>query len=191
MGNLRSVTNALERVGERTKLARDTRGLAAADKIVLPGVGAFGQAMANLRVMGLLEPLVKSMGDDKPLLGICLGFQLLFAESEEHGHHLGLGVFRGRVRRFPTGVKIPHIGWNTIQIERTDPLLAGIPGGTFFYFLQSYYAEPEDRSIVAATTAYGGSFASVVSRGKIFGVQFHPEKSQDAGLKLLENFTRL
>lgn len=200
MGNLRSVEKAFERIGYDVKIARTPEEIGNSDKLVLPGVGAFGRAMRNLRQMGLLKPLRDSLREGKPLLGICLGLQLLFQESEEHGMHEGLALFRGRVRRLPRGVKVPHIGWNQVHIKRNSPLLEGIPDGSFFYFVQSYYVELQDsgsaieelttppKERVIATTDYGIEFASIVSRDNVFGVQFHPEKSQDLGLRLLKNF---
>jgi len=197
MGNLRSVEKAFERIGYGVKIVRTSEEIASSAKLILPGVGSFGQAMKNLRQLDLLEPLRDSLRDGKPLLGICLGLQLLFQESEEHGLHEGLAVLRGRVRRLPGGVKVPHIGWNQVDIRSENPLLKGIPDGSFFYFVQSYYVEPggavspESTTTpprVIATTDYGIEFASVVARGNVFGVQFHPEKSQDLGLRLLKNF---
>jgi glutamine amidotransferase len=188
MGNLRSVEKAFERIGYDVKIVQTPRGIVNSDKLVLPGVGAFGQAMRNLHQMGLLEPIHESIHKGKPLLGICLGLQLLFEESEEHGLHKGLKVFGGRVRRLPTKVKVPHIGWNQIQIKQENSLLEGIPDGSFFYFVQSYYVEPRDERIVIATTDYGLELASIVSKDNVFGVQFHPEKSQNPGLRILKNF---
>lgn len=211
MGNLRSVEKAFERIGYAVKIVRTSEEIASSAKLILPGVGSFGQAMKNLRQLDLLEPLRDSLRDGKPLLGICLGLQLLFQESEEHGLHEGLAVFRGRVRRLPGGVKVPHIGWNQVDIQSENPLLNGIPDGSFFYFVQSYYVEPDGAVSpestttpapggvvrpkstttpprVIATTDYGIEFASIVARDNVFGVQFHPEKSQDMGLRLLKNF---
>lgn len=211
MGNLRSVEKAFERIGYGVKIIRTSEEIANSAKLILPGVGSFGQAMENLRQLDLLEPLRDSLREGKPLLGICLGLQLLFQESEEHGLHEGLAFFRGRVRRLPEGVKVPHIGWNQIDIQSGSPLLKGVLDGSFFYFVQSYYVEPggavspESTTTLApggavrpksattpprviATTDYGIEFASIVTRGNVFGVQFHPEKSQDLGLRLLKNF---
>lgn len=191
VGNLRSVQKALERVGATAIVTDDPAALDAAQGVVLPGVGAFGDGMANLRARGLIEPLLRQVWQDKPLLGICLGMQLLFEESEEMGHHRGLGLLPGRVPRFPEGdLKVPHIGWNQLRITECE-LLDGITDGAHAYFVHSYYVAPEDPADVLATTEYGLEFASVVGRGTIFGAQFHPEKSQDVGLRLLSNFARL
>jgi glutamine amidotransferase len=191
MGNLLSVQKALERVGCPARVARTAEELAESERLVLPGVGAFGQAMANLEQRELLAPLRSACAEGKPLLGICLGLQLLFEASEEHGYHEGLGLFRGDVCRFPGDVRVPHIGWNQLRITRESPLFEGIPDNTFFYFVQSYYVRPEDATLVAGTTEYGVPFAAAIGRKNVFGVQFHPEKSQQAGLRLLANFGRI
>jgi glutamine amidotransferase len=191
VGNLRSVQKALERVGATAIVTDDPAALDAAEGVVLPGVGAFGDGMANLQARRLIDPLLRQVRQDKPLLGICLGMQLLFEESEEMGHHRGLSLLPGRVLRFPEGnLKVPHIGWNQLRIAECD-LLDGINDGAHAYFVHSYYVAPEDPADVLATTAYGLEFASVVGRGTIFGAQFHPEKSQDVGLRLLSNFAHL
>ena len=191
VGNLRSVQKALERVGATAIVTDDPAALDAAQGVVLPGVGAFGDGVANLRARGLIEPLLRQVWQDKPLLGICLGMQLLFEESEEMGHHQGLDLLHGRMLRFPEGnLKVPHIGWNQLRITECD-LLDGINDGAHAYFVHSYYVAPEDPADVLAMTEYGLEFASVVGRGTIFGAQFHPEKSQDVGLRLLSNFARL
>jgi len=188
MGNLRSVQKAFEAVGHAARIVRTPQEIADSEKLVLPGVGAFGQAMENLSQADLLRPLRTAVGEGKPLLGICLGLQLLFDQSEEHGLHEGLGILEGRVRRLPEGVKVPHIGWNQVSITRDDPLLEGISDGVFFYFVQSYFVQPRDRETVIGTTDYGVRFATIVGSETVYGVQFHPEKSQDAGLRMLKNF---
>ena len=188
MGNLLSVLKAFERVGRPARIVRTARELNTSDKLVLPGVGAFGQAMENLAQRGLLAPLRDAIADRTPLLGICLGLQLLFDRSEEHGNHEGLGLLRGDVTRLPSTVKVPHIGWNQLAIVRKSPLLDGIPDDAFFYFVQSFYVRPENVACVVGATDYGLPFASVVEEDHIFGVQFHPEKSQQVGLRLLANF---
>ena len=190
VGNLRSVQKALERVGATAVVSDDPDALEAARGVVLPGVGAFGDGMANLRARGLVEPVLRQVEQGKPLLGICLGMQLLFEESEEMGHHRGLGLLSGRVVRFPEGeLKVPHIGWNQLRIRR-GPVLDGVADGAYAYFVHSYYPVPEEAGDVQATTEYGFAFASVVGRGDIWGAQFHPEKSQEVGLRLLANFAR-
>jgi glutamine amidotransferase len=192
IGNLRSVEKALQRVGAEAGVTSDPAVLDAACGIVLPGVGAFGDGMEHLRARQLIDPVLRQVERQKPLLGICLGMQLLFEESDEMGLHRGLGLLPGRVIRFPEGeLKVPHIGWN--QLWQADPgpemaLLEGIPHGAHAYFVHSYYAVPEVPGDVLARTDYGIEFASVVGRGRIFGAQFHPEKSQDVGLRLLRNF---
>jgi len=191
MGNLRSVQKAFERVGAQAVVINNPEALQDADALVLPGVGAFGDAMTNLRAAGLVGPILSAVGEGKPLLGICLGMQLLFEESEEMGCHQGLGLLPGRVRRFAEGLKVPHIGWNQIHIRRPCPLLTGVRDGSFAYFVHSYYADPAEEEIVVAVTDYGPGFASVVAQGRVFGIQFHPEKSQDVGLRILRNFVSL
>lgn len=205
MGNLRSVQKAFETVGHQAVVTRDPRAIAGADRVVLPGVGAFADCMANLEQYGLVEPIRKAIGSGKPFLGICLGLQLLFTESEEFGVHKGLGVLSGRVKKFPWGLapakgqapaepepvprlKVPHMGWNGVTVTREAPPLRGIASGEHVYFVHSYYVEPQDRSLVATTTDYGLPFASSVWRDNIFACQFHPEKSQAAGLRIVKNF---
>jgi glutamine amidotransferase len=203
MGNLRSVQKAFDRVGATAVVSPNARDIERAEALVLPGVGAFGDAMRNLRANGLVQPLLAVVDAGKPVLGICLGMQLLFEESEELGIHRGLGLLPGRVRRFPFGSraastlgpsrpmsKVPHIGWNQIRIRRAHPLLEGVPDGSFAYFVHSYYVEPGHPSPVVAETDYGLDFASVVGRGNRMGIQFHPEKSQAVGLRILANFAR-
>ena len=190
--NLRSVQKALERVGATAIVTSDPADLDAARGIVLPGVGAFGDGMEHLRARGLVDPVLRQVSRGKPLLGICLGMQLLYEESEEMGHHQGLGLLPGRVVRFPEGeLKVPHIGWNQLHKTGDNParrLLAGVAAGAYAYFVHSYYVQPDDPADVVATTEYGLAFASVVGRDRIFGAQFHPEKSQEVGLRLLQNY---
>jgi glutamine amidotransferase len=195
MGNLGSVQKALERVGATAVVTSDPAVLDTAQGVVLPGVGAFGDAMANLRARRLLEPVLRQVKEDKPLLGICLGMQLLFDESEEMGRHRGLGLLPGQVVRFPEGtLKVPHVGWNQLRMADRRPemaLLEGIADGAHAYFVHSYYVVPGEPADVLATTEYGLEFASMVGRGTVVGAQFHPEKSQEVGLRLLRNFARL
>jgi imidazole glycerol-phosphate synthase subunit HisH len=191
VGNLRSVQKALERVGAEAVVSGDPGSLDAARGVILPGVGAFGDGMAQLRARGLVEPVLRQVEVGKPLLGICLGMQLLFEESEEMGRHTGLGLLPGRVVRFAEGdLKVPHIGWNQLQV-RQDPLLAGFANGSYAYFVHSYYVAPAEAEDVLATTEYGLQFAAVVGRDQVWGAQFHPEKSQEVGLRLLQNFAGL
>ena len=191
MGNLRSVQKAFERVGYPAMITARPEDVAAAKRIVLPGVGAFGDAMINLRQEGLIDPIAAAISEGRPFLGICLGLQLLFAESEEMGQHRGLGVLPGAVRRFPEGERVPQIGWNQIHIQKAVPLLAGIPDGSFYYFVHSYYVDPEDAGDVVTTTDYGIDYTSIAGHDRVFGIQFHPEKSQDLGLRILKNFAEL
>lgn len=194
MGNLRSVSKALEKTGAAIVVTAEADKIRESEALVLPGVGAFGQAMEELRRRGIVQPIVRCIEEGKPFLGICLGLQLLFSESEEGGGHKGLGVFAGRVRRFPNGVKVPHIGWNSITkctpAGQSSAIFTEVPDRSYFYFVHSYYVEPEDGSIVATATEYGGRFASSVVQGNVFACQFHPEKSQKLGLQLLKNFAQ-
>ena len=191
MGNLRSVQKAFERVGYRAVITGRAEDVARAGRVVLPGVGAFGDAMANLTRAGLVHPLLACIAEGRPFLGICVGLQLLFTESEEMGRHAGLDVLPGRVRRFPDGERVPQIGWNQIHIERETPLLEGIPDGSFYYFVHSFYVAPRDPNDCLATTDYGIDYTSIAGRDNVFGIQFHPEKSQDLGLRILRNFAKL
>ncbi len=192
MGNLGSVRNACRFLGIPAEIlasparARDCRAL------ILPGVGAFGDGIAHLRERGWAGTLEAWVADGRPLLGICLGLQLLFEESEESPGARGLGWIQGRVRRFPAapGLKVPHMGWNRVHQTRPDPVWEGAPDGSHFYFVHSYFAEPADPSVVAGRTNYGVEFCSVVRWRSVFAVQFHPEKSQRVGLRLLGNFAR-
>ena len=187
-GNLGSVENALGRLGMRAVVTQDPRVLEDARALVLPGDGAFHDAMSNLQSLGLLEPLKAALDEGRPFLGICLGYQLLFTESEEFGQGKGLDVIPGTVRRFPGGLKVPHMGWNTVEHGGDLRIFDGIPSGAHFYFVHSYYPSATDPSLPAATCTYGVTFPAAVGRGTLFATQFHPEKSQRWGLKLLENF---
>jgi glutamine amidotransferase len=189
MGNLRSVEKAFEKVGADVNVSRDPDDVRSADHLVLPGVGAFGDAMTNLEKRGLIEPIKEEVAAGKPFLGICLGLDLVFDESDEHGLHQGLGLVPGRVELLPTDLKIPHIGWNQIRIEKESRLLAGIPDGSYFYFVHSYVVVPERDSDILCRTEYGCNFVSAIENGNIAAFQFHPEKSSAIGLKILENFS--
>jgi len=188
MGNLRSVQKGFERVGHAATVTNRPEDVARADRVVLPGVGAFGDAMVNLRTAGLLEPIGDAIRRGRPFLGICLGLQLLFSASEEMGRHEGLDLMPGSVRRFPEGERVPQIGWNQIHRRRETALLSGVPDHAFFYFVHSYYVSADISSDVVATTDYGIDYVSIAGRGCVYGVQFHPEKSQDLGLLILKNF---
>lgn len=196
MGNLRSVAKALEHVGARPIVTRDPEVIRKASKTVLPGVGAFKKCMENLEKYKLTEVVRDAIHSGKPFLGICLGLQLLFDEAEENGPTKGLGIFRGKVPRFHFSdenkiLKIPHMGWNQVTYSHSNPLLKDIASGTEFYFVHSYHVVPADASLIAATTSYGYDFCSMIHKDNVFACQFHPEKSQAAGLKLLKNFAEL
>lgn len=193
MGNLRSVEKALLRVGGKVRVIQKPEELNDADQLVLPGVGAFGDCLYHLRKQNLIEPLKQWVQKGKPFLGICLGYQALFEWSEEGANVEGLGIFKGEVVRFPEcGLKIPQIGWNQIQIQKSAcPFLRGISDGSYVYFVHSYFPKPLDASSIATQTEYGISFASMIWKENIFACQFHPEKSQKIGLKMLENFVSL
>lgn len=191
MGNLRSVQKAFEKIGVTARIVPFPRDLERARGIVLPGVGAFGQAMNNLRTIGWDVALRESVARGVPLLGICLGMQLLFESSEEMGQHEGLGILRGAVKRFDGTLKVPQMGWNQIHIKQPSVLLRDIAEGSYAFFVHSYYCAPRDESVILATTDYGIEFASVVGYENVFGAQFHPEKSQSVGLKMLANFAEL
>ncbi len=189
MGNLRSVQKGFERVGHNCIITRNPEEISNASHVVLPGVGAFKNCMDNLKNYGLIEPILNAIKSGKPFLGICLGLQLLFSESEEFGKHKGLDVIKGKVVRFSTSeLKIPHMGWNDIKIKNRPAVLKDIPDGSYLYFVHSYYVAPEDANVITTTTFYGIDFASSIWKDNIFACQFHPEKSQKTGLKILKNF---
>jgi len=190
MGNLRSVQKGFEHAGFAARIVNDAAEVERAKALVLPGVGAFRDAMANLAGAGLLGPLARAVEAGKPLLGICLGFQLLFEESEEWGHCRGLGFLPGRVVRLAgEGLKVPHMGWNAVRQRGSSPLWTGIPDGSYFYFVHSYYVAPGTHA--AGVTDYGAPIMAACARDNVYGVQFHPEKSSRLGLALLANFGRL
>ena len=192
MGNRRSVEKALEHVGARATIASDHATLRAADGLVLPGVGSFPLAMRNMRELGLDEPLRERVAAGVPLLGVCLGMQLLFERSSEHDGAEGLALIDGDVRELDAqGRKLPHIGWNEVSFTRSSPLLDGLPARCAFYHVHSYAAAPAHAQDVLGSAEYGERFASAVERAQLYGVQFHPEKSSAAGLRLLANFTRI
>ena len=193
MANLRSVQKAFERVGANAEITSDLKVVAAADKIVLPGVGAFRDAIARLRESGLAEPIVEHINKGRPFLGICLGLQLLFTRSMEDGEHQGLNVFAGDVVRFAKtpGLKVPHMGWNQLRFRADCPLFRGLPEDSAVYFVHSYYAVPVDPKVTAATADYPTPFTAAVWKDNLFATQFHPEKSQAIGLAMLKNFAQL
>jgi len=191
MGNLRSVQKGFEKVRVAAAVVKEPHMLDRAAGVVLPGVGAFADAMANLRAAGMDGAVHRAVEAGKPFLGICLGLQLLFDASEEWGHTEGLGIFPGKVRRLPEGLKVPHMGWNQIEILKKDPLLERVPDRSSFYFVHSYAVEPAEEGLALALTEYGVKFTSMVGRERVYGIQFHPEKSSSLGLKILENFGRV
>jgi glutamine amidotransferase len=189
MGNLRSVAKALEFVGfKRVVVTSDPDEVSDAEAVVFPGQGAFRKAMENLKRLGLVEVLIRTIEEGKPFLGICLGLQLLFEKSYEHGVTEGLGVLKGEVKLLPPGVKIPHIGWNQVHLKKETEMFRGIEDGDYFYFVHSYCVFPEEREVIASVTDYGTEFVSSIERDNLWAVQFHPEKSQKKGLTLLRNF---
>lgn len=210
IANLRSVEKGFEKVGISARVVKEPRLLRDAAGIVLPGVGAFADGIATLETAGFIEPLLREVRSGKPVLGICLGLHFLFSESEEFGLHKGLDLLPGRVRRFPDTIlssgfgprspvpgvpssplKVPHMGWNRVHPRKEVPIMRGIPDGSYFYFVHSYYVEPEEEGVIAGVTEYGISFTSMIWRDNLFATQFHPEKSQGLGLQLLANFGRL
>jgi len=194
VGNLRSVKNSLDHLGVPNAFVSKPDGINSFDKIILPGVGAFGAAMKKLNSLGFAEEIKKFASKNKPILGICLGMQLLFDESEEHGKHKGLGLIKGKVLPFSEKVKdlpLPLIGWNNITKVGASPLLENMENDPSFYFVHSFYCQPEEPSITIASADYGIKFSAVIHRNNIFGCQFHPEKSQSAGLQILKNFSNI
>ena len=192
MGNLRNVQKGFEKIGFEATLTRNKKEIGKASAIVLPGVGAFKDCMENLEKYGLIDPLLRSIEKGKPYLGICLGLQILFSKSEEFGSHKGLDLIRGNVVKFKPDPehKVPHMGWNTIEKEREVPMLQEVESGAFFYFVHSYYVVPEEAQVISTFTTYGNPFVSSISKENLFATQFHPEKSQQKGLRILENFVK-
>lgn len=192
MGNLRSVSRAVETVGGQARIVSDPDEVRRADRVILPGVGAFADAIAELKKTGLDQAFIEAVRAGKPCLGVCLGLQLMFEESEEDGAHRGLGLLPGRVVRFEkrAGLKIPHMGWNTLRIRRAVPLLAGLAESPSVYFVHSYHAKPADQADVVAEADHPYPFAAIVSRENLTACQFHPEKSQATGLRMYANFCR-
>jgi imidazole glycerol-phosphate synthase subunit HisH len=190
IGNLGSVTKAFRHAGAEVRLTGDALALRRADALVLPGDGAFAATMGEIEARGFVSVLREAAEKGKPLLGICIGMQLLFEESEEHGRHRGLGLLPGRVRRFEGDLPVPHMGWNRLRALRAHPILDGVPDGAHVYFVHSYYCDAPD-DVVIAVSDYGRDFAAVVGKGSVLGVQFHPEKSQEVGLRMVEGFVRI
>ena len=190
-GNLRSVANAITRLGYQPKITSHPAEVLKAKVIILPGVGAAADTMENLRTLGLVSSIHQFIADDRPFLGVCLGLQILFTGTEEGGWHECLDIIPGRVRELPSGLKIPHMGWNQVRQKVSHPIFDGIPNEANFYFIHSYYVEPEDKSLVAADTEYGIPICSAIIRGNLIATQFHPEKSGEVGLKIYDNFIRM
>lgn len=192
-GNIKSVEKAFNYLGAETVLTRDRDVILSADKVVLPGVGSFGDAMARINEYGLKDVILECVKMNKPFLGICLGFQLMFEESEETPEVEGLGIFKGKCIRFSEayGLKIPQIGWNSLNFPKESRIFAGLSDNSFVYFVHSFFVKAEDESIVAATSEYGNVFHAAVEKDNVFGCQFHPEKSSDVGLKILKNFLEI
>jgi glutamine amidotransferase len=192
-GNLRSVQRALEAVGQRPRITSDPRDVEGAKALVLPGVGAAQDCMRKLRDRGLVDPLRRYAESGRPFLGVCVGLQLLFDGSEEGGGVDCLGILPGIVKRFPggNGLKVPQIGWNSVRLKYDHPLLNGIPGGSYFYFVHSYYAEPSEPEVTLGDAEFGVNFAAIVARENVLATQFHPEKSADLGLQIYANFGRI
>jgi len=191
MGNLRSVQKGFEQMGREAVVTREPHTIRDASKVVLPGVGAFPDCMRNLEEFGLIDVVQETIRSGKPFLGICLGLQLLFTESEEFGLSKGLGVIPGKVVRFrpkDPSLKIPHMGWNTVNVKRRPPAMSDVPDGSHFYFVHSFHVVPEDKNVIATTTDFGGEFVSSIWKDNVFATQFHPEKSQALGLSILKRF---
>ena len=192
-GNLRSLEKALEALGQQVIVTKDAETIRQAEKVILPGVGAFGDAMANLQRLGLVEVIRETAASGKPFLGICLGLQLLFEDSDETPGVPGLGILRGHIKRIPEqpGLKVPHMGWNNLELHHDGALFRGLPEHPYVYFVHSYYLEAEDPDIVTATAEYGVTIHASVQSGNLFACQFHPEKSSQIGLAILKNFAEL
>lgn len=187
-GNLRSVNNAIVRLGYKVEITNRAEDILRSKAVVFPGVGAAGDTMSTLRKLGLVPVINRLVAENRPLLGICIGLQVLYTGTEEGGWNECLDIIKGRVKKLPAGLKVPHMGWNQVKQKKTHFLFKGIPDGSNFYFVHSYYGEPEDKSVVLAETEYGVTFASAVGHGNLAAVQFHPERSGDLGLQVYENF---
>lgn len=194
MGNLRSVQKGFEKVGATASFARHPEEIVAAQKLILPGVGAFRDAIAALKERQLIQPILEYVKTGKPLMGICLGQQLLFDRSYEDGDYEGLGLIAGEVVKFEPvdkSLKVPHMGWNSLTFRKESPITRGLPEGAFVYFVHSYYVKPKDAGVTVATASYDVDFAAIVQKDNVMATQFHPEKSQNIGLKILQNFAEL
>ncbi len=190
-GNLRSVVNAISKLGYTSEITSHPDGILGAEIVILPGVGAAAETMRALKALNLVEPIRQFIAQERPFLGVCLGLQVLFTGTEEGGWHECLNIFPGRVRMLPSGLKIPHMGWNQVKQKVSHPVFAGIPDEANFYFVHSYYVAPDDKSLIAGETEYGIPFCSVIARDNLVATQFHPEKSGEMGLKIYDNFINL
>jgi imidazole glycerol-phosphate synthase subunit HisH len=189
-GNLRSVINAINRLGYKAEVTNLPEEILKSKAVIFPGVGAAGDTMASLQRLNLAGTIQRLVSENRPLFGICIGLQVLFTGTEEGGWKECLNIIPGKVKRLPVGLKIPHMGWNQVNQNLSHPLFEDIPDGSNFYFVHSYYGDPEDKSLIAAETNYGISFCSVVAKGNLIAAQFHPEKSGELGLKVFENFIK-
>jgi glutamine amidotransferase len=189
-GNLRSVVNAVSKSGYRPKVTTSPDDVFNALGVILPGVGAAADTMANLKRLGLVSPIRRFIAKGRPFLGICIGLQVLFTDTEEGGGHECLDIIPGLVRKLPDGLKVPHMGWNQVRQKISSPIFNGIPDDANFYFAHSYYVDPDDRSLVVGETEYGISIGSVIAKGNLVATQFHPEKSDEVGLKIFDNFIK-
>jgi glutamine amidotransferase len=187
-GNLRSVNNAVVKLGYQVEITNQASSILRAKAVIFPGVGAAGDTMSTLEKMRLIPVIRQLAAENRPLLGICIGLQVLYTGTEEGGWYDCLDIIKGKVKKLPSGLKVPHMGWNQVQKKKLHPLFEGIPDDSNFYFVHSYYGEPEDKSVVIAETEYGVKFASSIGRGNLVAVQFHPERSGDLGLQIYENF---
>ncbi len=189
-GNLRSVANAITKLGYEPKITSRADEVLNAQAVILPGVGAAADTMENLKALGMVDPIRQLITEGRPFFGVCIGLQILFTGTEEGGWHECLGVIPGQVKKLPSGLKIPHMGWNQVRQKVSHPVFDGIPDGANFYFVHSYYVDPDDKSMVAGETEYGIDICSVIIRGNLIATQFHPEKSGEFGLKMYDNFIK-
>ena len=190
-GNLRSVANAVRKLDYKPKITSSPEDILKAQAVILPGVGAAADTLVNLKALGLIEPIRHFIAEDRPFLGVCIGLQILFSGTEEGGWHDCLNIIPGTVRRLPPTLKIPHMGWNQVEQKVSHPIFQGIPDEANFYFVHSYYVEPDDSSVVVGETEYGITICSVIARGNLVATQFHPEKSGEIGLKIYDNFLKI
>lgn len=189
-GNIRNVVNAINKLGYQVDLTSDPEKILSADTVILPGVGAAGDTVTSLKRLNLVDPISKIIAENRPFMGICIGLQVLFTETEEDEGQRCLDVFPGKVKQLPEGFKIPHMGWNQVNQKTDHPVFEGVPDKSNFYFVHSYYADPADKSLIGGTTEYGVEFCSLIAQGNVVGMQFHPEKSGDLGLRVFDNFLR-